>query len=132
MSATLLTAEEEKALYEALGRDPDFWTAFVKDPKAAYKAKFDRELLPGQELLVEQEGPNRVSLVSPATGLRMPVEYRASGELSDEQLDTVAAALGMPPSAPVVTLPVSAVTPIPMGSNDVGLGLIPGSSDRPH
>lgn len=131
MNATLLTAEEEKALYEALQTDREFWPALIKDPKAAYKARFHRELLPGQEILVEQDGPDRLTLVSPTTGLRLPLEHRASRELRDDQLDTVAAGLSMPPPAPVVTLPVSAVSPIPTGSNDVGLGLIPRSTDRP-
>ncbi len=120
MSA-LLPADEEKAIHEALQRDRGFWPALIKDPKAAYKAKFGKELLPGQEILVEQEGPNRVTFVSPATGLRLPVEYNATGELSDEQLDAVAGGLTMAP-APIVSIPIAAAPPIPVSNNILPTG----------
>lgn len=98
MNAGVLSAEEERSISEALQSDPGFWTVLSQDPKAAYKARFGKELAAGQEILVEQASSNRATFVSATTGRRLLVEYAASGELRDDQLATVVGGVGVTPS----------------------------------
>lgn len=75
----------EQAIIEACWKDEAFRQQLLKDPKAAIKASFGIEI-GSINLKVIEEGPNEMILTIPAK------PEGVSGELSVEELDSVAAA----------------------------------------
>jgi hypothetical protein len=109
--------------------DPRFRAAFLVDPKAAYKARFGKELLPGEEVEVKKlkDGATALYLPKYQQGLLIPVE---DGELSDEMLDKVAGGTGkgQPPLGLEGQIPGGS---IPGGTPSGGVMQEPGKGQQP-
>lgn len=70
---------------EAFNDDAGFRRAFFSDPKGAYRRRFGKELLPGEEITIEEGVDGTRSLCLPRIQARFAVDASAS-ELSDVEL----------------------------------------------
>jgi hypothetical protein len=74
----------------AAATDPAFRDAFLADPKGAYRRRFGLELLPGQDIAVEQQadGPIHVHFPRLDAGFVVrPAAAASDAELSDDELE---------------------------------------------
>jgi hypothetical protein len=66
--------------------DPGFREAFLSDPKDAYRRRFGKELLPGEEITVEARADGTKCLYLSRLDARFVVAAGVNPELSDEEL----------------------------------------------
>jgi hypothetical protein len=70
---------------EAFNDDTGFRRAFFSDPKGAYRRRFGKELLPGEEIAIEEGVDGTKYLCLPRIHARFVIDASAS-ELSDLEL----------------------------------------------
>jgi hypothetical protein len=70
---------------EAFNDGAGFRRAFFSDPKGAYRRRFGKELLPGEEITIEEDVDGTRYLCLPRRQARFAVDASAS-ELSDAEL----------------------------------------------
>jgi hypothetical protein len=81
---------------EAFEADPGFRRAFFSDPQGAYRRRFGKELLPGEEITIEESADGTRCLCLPRIDARFVLAATAS-DLSDAEL---AYAVGGAPPKP--------------------------------
>ncbi len=87
-----LTLEVGTKVLAAAAASRTFFDAFLKDPKAAYKAQFGDEFLPGQNVEVRplEDGSTALYLPDRKQGVVIPKDF----ELSDDMLAMVVGGKG--------------------------------------